>query len=85
MYDAINDIVSTLSEYGFRVKICVTCGYFTSLVDGTTNMIKGTCNKCVVDKTAQEPNEVVLWGSCENFIPQEINKVIDIATFRANN
>ncbi len=85
MYDAINDIVSTLSEHGFRVKICVTCGYFTSLIDGSTNMIKGTCNKCVVDKTAQEPKEVVLWGACENFIPQEINKVIDIATFRANN
>ena len=85
MYDAINDIVSTLTEHGFRVKICVSCGYFTSLVDGTTNMIKGTCNKCVVDKISETPKEVLLWSSCENFIPQEINKVIDISSFRANN
>ena len=85
MYDAVNDIVQTLQEHGFRVKICISCGYFTSLIDGTTNMIKGTCNKCIIDKTSDTPAEVLLWGTCENFIPQEVNKVIDIATFRTNN
>ena len=85
MYDAINDIISTLNEHGFRVKICASCGYFTSLVDGTTNMIKGTCSKCVVDQLSQNPVEVLLWGGCENYIPQEVNKVIDMATFRTDN
>ena len=84
MCDAINDIVSTLNEHGFRVKICASCGYFTTLIDGTTNMIKGTCNKCVIDNLSDTPEEVLLWNGCENYIPQEINKVIDISAFRSN-
>lgn len=85
MCDAVNDIVSTLNEHGFRVKICASCGYFTSLIDGTTNMIKGTCSKCVIDNVSNEPSEVLIWNGCENYIPQEVNKVIDISSFRTKN
>lgn len=85
MCDAVNDIITTLNEHGFRVKICASCGYFTSLIDGTTNMIKGTCNKCVVDNVSNEPMEVLIWNGCENYIPQEVNKVIDISSFRTKN
>lgn len=85
MCDAVNDIITTLNEHGFRVKICASCGYFTSLVDGTTNMIKGTCSKCVIDNVSNEPSEVLIWNGCENYIPQEVNKVIDISSFRTKN
>ena len=48
-------------------------------------MIKGTCSKCVIDNVSNEPSEVLIWNGCENYIPQEVNKVIDISSFRTKN
>lgn len=82
MVDAIKDISDKLNEHGFRIKICQSCGYFNLKLDGSTNMVKGYCNRMIVQKIADMPAETVLWNSCEYFLPQEINKIIDINTFR---
>lgn len=85
MCDAVKNISDILEQHGFRMKICQTCAYFSPKIDGTNNMVKGYCNKLAIDN----PNnvdlpETLLWLSCENYIPEEVNKVIDIANFIKN-
>ncbi len=82
MVDAIKDISDKLNEHGFRIKICQSCGYFNLKLDGSTNMVKGYCNRMVVQQLSDLPGETVLWNNCEYFLPQEINKIIDINNFR---
>lgn len=82
MVDAIKDISDKLNEHGFRIKICQSCGYFNLKLDGSTNMVKGYCNRLFVQNLSDVPSETVLWNSCEYFLPQEVNKIIDINTFR---
>ncbi len=82
MVDAIKDISDKLNEHGFRIKICQSCGYFNLKLDGSTNMVKGYCNRLLVQNLSDVPLETVLWNSCEYYLPQEVNKVIDINTFR---
>lgn len=84
MLDAIKDISDKLNEHGFRLKICQSCGYFNLNLDGSTNMVKGYCNRLVVQKTAEEPMDTILWNACPFYLPQEVNKVIDINTFKDN-
>lgn len=84
MVDAIKDISDKLNDHGFRIKICQSCGYFNLKLDGSTNMIKGYCNRMVVQQLSESPMDTILWNSCEHFLPQEINKIIDINTFRDN-
>ena len=84
MLDAIKDISDKLNEHGFRIKICQSCGYFNLNLDGSTNMVKGFCNRLVVQKMSEEPMDTILWNACPYYLPQEVNKVIDINTFREN-
>ena len=84
MLDAIKDISDKLNEHGFRLKICQSCGYFNLNLDGSTNMVKGFCNRLVVQKMSEEPMDTILWNACPYYLPQEVNKVIDINTFREN-
>ena len=82
MVDAIKEVSDKLNEHGFRIKICQSCGYFNLKMDGSTNMVKGYCNRVVVQKESNEPLDTVLWNSCPYFVPQEVNKIIDINNFR---
>lgn len=82
MCDAIRNITEKLQGHGFRIKICQTCAYFSSKIDGTTNMIKGYCNKQVVTHELSEPEEKLLWNACEFYLPEDINKVIDISSYK---
>ena len=85
MCDAVKNISDILAQHGFRIKICQSCAYFSPKIDGTNNMIKGYCNKKAVDDTnCNELPETILWGTCENFIPEEVNKVIDISNYIKN-
>ena len=47
-------------------------------------MVKGFCNRLVVQKMSEEPMDTILWNACPYYLPQEVNKVIDINTFREN-
>ncbi|MBQ4122139.1 glycosyltransferase family 2 protein [bacterium] len=85
MCDAVKNISDILEQHGFRIKICQSCAYFSPKIDGTNNMIKGYCNQ----KLVQDPNytdlpETLLWSSCEYYIPEEVNKVIDISDYIKN-
>lgn len=82
MCDAIRNIADKLHQHGFRIKICQTCAYFTPKIDGTTNMIKGFCNKPVVSEQFTEPEEVLLWSACESYLPEDLNKIIDISNYK---
>lgn len=84
MVDAIKEVSDKLNEHGFRIKICQSCGYFNLKMDGSTNMIKGYCNRLVVQKESEIPLDTILWNSCPHFVPQEVNKIIDINNFREN-
>lgn len=84
MIDAIKEVSDKLNEHGFRIKICQSCGYFNLKMDGSTNMVKGYCNRLVVQKESEEPLDTILWNSCGYYIPQEVNKIIDINSVRDN-
>lgn len=82
MCDAIKNITDKLYGHGFRIKICQTCAYFSSKIDGTTNMIKGYCNKQVVADELSEPEEKLLWSSCQFYLPEDLNKIVDISNYK---
>lgn len=82
MVDAIKEVSDKLNEHGFRIKICQSCGYFNLKMDGSTNMVKGYCNRVILQKESDVPLDTVLWNSCPYFVPQEVNKIIDINNFR---
>lgn len=84
MLDAIQEVSNKLNEHGFRIKICQSCGYFNLKMDGSTNMVKGYCNRLVVQKETDVPMDTILWNSCPYFVPQEVNKIIDLNSFREN-
>ncbi len=85
MCDAVKNISDILEQHGFRIKICQSCAYFAPKIDGTNNMVKGYCNqKAVEDPNCAEVPETLLWSTCEFFIPQEVNNVIDISSYIKN-
>ena len=85
MCDAVKNISDILEQHGFRMKICQSCAYFSPKIDGTNNMVKGYCNqKAVEDANCAEFPETLLWSSCQYFIPQEVNNVIDISNYIKN-
>jgi hypothetical protein len=85
MCDAVKNISDILEQHGFRMKICQSCAYFSPKIDGTNNMVKGYCNKPVVDdENCVDIPETLLWSTCENYIPQEVNNVIDISSYIKN-
>ncbi len=85
MCDAVKNISDLLEQHGFRMKICQSCAYFAPKIDGTNNMIKGYCNqKAVEDQNCTDLPETLLWSSCEYYLPEEVNKVIDISDYIKN-
>lgn len=85
MCDAVKNISDILEQHGFRIKICQSCAYFSPKIDGTNNMIKGYCNqKAVQDPSYTDLPETLIWSSCEYYIPEEVNKVIDISDYIKN-
>ncbi len=84
MVDALKEVSDKLNEHGFRIKICQSCGYFNLKMDGSTNMVKGYCNRLVLQNQSETPLDTILWNSCPYYVPQEVNKIIDINNFREN-
>ncbi len=85
MCDAVKNITDILAQHGFRMKICQSCAYFTPKIDGTNNMVKGVCNREAVENpNCSELPETLLWSTCDYYIPEEVNKVIDISSYIKN-
>lgn len=77
MIDALQEIRQKLSDYGFVLKICSCCKYFTSNVDGSTNMLKGFCSSDYPSPSIKEPRPTLIWNSCTDFEPAEISTLLD--------
>lgn len=75
--EALKELTSKLSDYGFSLKICFCCEYFTSIVDGTTNMVQGECSFDFADKKPNDILTTLLWNSCSACKPRKMMSVID--------
>ncbi len=76
IYDALQELVLKLSDYGFVIKICQCCKNFTPNVDGSTNMVKGFCNNDFTT-TTEGKIPTLLWNSCRGFDQSEVKSVIE--------
>lgn len=65
MIDALDELKVKLQSYGLTLKICSSCANFSSSHDGSTNMLKGTCNTT---------KPTLIWNSCTKFEAGEISK-----------
>ena len=77
MIDSLQELREKLNDYGFVLKICSCCKYFTSNVDGTTNMLKGFCHSDYPSPSLKEPKPTLIWNSCTDFEPAQFNSMID--------
>jgi hypothetical protein len=76
MVDAIGELTTKLSDYGFALKICQCCASFTPHIDGSTNMIKGFCNK-EFSHVQNGAIPTLLWNSCRGFEQHVSKNAID--------
>lgn len=72
MIDAQRELSSKLKDYGMTLKICQNCKYFQTLVDGSTNMVKGTCNCQFEGRTPGDIIPTLVWNTCPNFEEQNV-------------
>lgn len=72
MTDAIREIASKLTDKGLTLKVCQCCKYYQPLVDGSTNMVKGTCNCQFVGRTPGDIIPTLIWNTCPKFEEQNV-------------
>ena len=77
MVDALQELKLILDDHGAILRICSCCSHFTPSVDGTTNMLRGTCDNEYPSPTiSEEPRQTVVWNSCSAFAPAKLNNLI---------
>lgn len=76
MIDALQEIRRKLYDYGLILKLCSSCKYFTSNVDGSTNMLKGFCSSDYPSPSIKEPRATLIWNSCTDFEPVQVNDML---------
>lgn len=77
MIDALQEIRQKLYDYGFVLKICSCCKYYTSNVDGTTNMLKGFCNSDYPSPSITGQKPTLIWNSCTDFEPAKVTNLLE--------
>lgn len=77
MVDAINELTTKLSDYGFILKVCQCCKHFSPNVDGSTNMVKGFCDFEFSNNYQNGKLPTLLWNSCKGFSYNKISSVIE--------
>ena len=80
MIDALQEIRQKLYDYGFVLKICSCCKYFKSVQDGSTNMLKGTCNSDYPSPAIKENKPTLIWNSCTDFEPAKVTNLLEELT-----
>ena len=77
MIDALKELEDKLKEYKFIIRICSSCKHFHSCIDGSTNVLKGTCDNQFpsIDVTGDKPT--LVWNTCSEFKPVEVNPEIE--------
>lgn len=77
MVEALNELTRKLNDYGFDLKICYCCKYFTSIVDGSQNMVQGECDFEFKGRKPDEKLTTLLWNSCSVCTPKKIKSIIE--------
>lgn len=77
MIDALQEIRQKLSEYGLVLKVCSCCKYYTSDIDGSTNLLKGFCNSDYPSPSIKEPRATLIWNSCSDFEPAVVTTLLE--------
>jgi len=77
MVDAIKELTTKLSDYGFVLKVCQCCKSFSPNVDGSTNMVKGFCGFQFSNISSNEKLHTLLWNSCKGFEHNTVGSVIE--------
>ena len=77
MIDALQQLKSKMNDYGLILKICSCCAKFTSVADGSANMLKGACHNDYPSPLITEPRPTLIWNSCSCFEPSSINNLIE--------
>ena len=72
MIDALKEISAKLKDYGMTLKVCQNCKYFQTIVDGSTNMIKGACNCEFEGRTPGDILPTLIWNTCPKFEEQNL-------------
>lgn len=72
MTDALRELSSKLNDKGLTLKSCLNCKYFQALVDGSTNMVKGTCNCQFAGRVQGDIIPTLIWNTCPKFEEQNI-------------
>ena len=72
MIDALKEISAKLKDYGMTLKVCQNCKYFQTIVDGSTNIIKGACNCEFEGRTPGDILPTLIWNTCPKFEEQNI-------------
>jgi hypothetical protein len=67
MIDAVREISTKLADYGLTLKVCQGCKYFQPVVDGSTNMVKGTCQCQFEGRTPGDMIPTLIWNTCPKF------------------
>lgn len=75
MVDAIKELSEKLSDYGLSMKICQCCKYFQPLIDGSTNMVKGSCKCQFKGRVEGDIIPTLVWNTCPKF---EENNVVNL-------
>ena len=77
MIDALQELKTKLNDYGFTLRICSCCTHFRPCVDGSTNMVKGHCTSDYPSPSIKEPKPTLIWNTCNEFCPAELNSLIE--------
>ena len=85
MIDALQQLKSKMDDYGLILKICSCCKNFTSEADGSTNMLKGSCNNDFPSPLLTKPRATLIWNSCSCFEPAKISNIIEEIAQEINN
>lgn len=77
MVEALNELTAKLNDYGLNLKICYCCEHFSSVIDGTTNMVMGECNYQFKDKSSEEVLNTLIWNSCSACKTKKVTSIIE--------
>lgn len=72
MIDAIQELTLKLKEYGLTLKICQNCMFYQSIIDGSTNMVKGKCSCKFPGRVEGDEIQTLVWNTCPMFEKQNV-------------
>ena len=72
MTDALRELSSKLTDKGLTLKACQCCKFYQPVVDGSTNMVKGTCNCQFPGRVQGDIIPTLIWNTCPKFEEQNV-------------